>query len=130
LVEEKTMTKGTLSSVVLMLIVGLCISQAAGANLTIPIAGRVTVELLSSQADFSDTLSVFSPVVSVAISGCKLEPAVGLVGVPLLSEKTSQHGCRVELDADPATPGIQGFPAGTTFEFRLCAQSNGLSIRF
>ena len=42
----------------------------------------------------------------------------------LLSEKTSQRGCRVELDADPGTPGIQPFAANTTFEFRLCAQTD------
>jgi hypothetical protein len=38
--------------------------------------------------------------------------------------KTSQHGCRVDLDADPSTPGIQPFPAGATIRFSMCAQTN------
>jgi hypothetical protein len=100
------------------------VSPARGANLTLTTGGRVTVELLFSDAAFRNTLSVASPSVAAAITGCKLEPADGLSGVRILSEKASQRGCRVELDADPATPGIQGFAVGATFEFRLCAQTD------
>jgi hypothetical protein len=106
---------------ILVVVVGTILTATA-ANLTIPAAGRVTVELVSSDADFSNTLAVFTPNVATSISGCKLEPATGLTGVPVLSEKISQRGCRVDLDFDPATAGIQGFPANTTFEFRFCAQ--------
>ena len=104
--------------------IGAWAIDARASNLTIPTAGRVTVELVSSDADFHNTLAVFSPTVGVAITGCKLEPAGGLTGVRLLSEKTSQRGCRVDLDADPGTAGIQGFAANTTFEFRFCAQTD------
>jgi uncharacterized repeat protein (TIGR01451 family) len=97
---------------------------AQAANLTIGAAGRVSIELVGSDAAFRNTLSVASPTVAIAVSGCKLEPALGITGTQVLSEKTSQRGCRVDLDSDPATPGIQGFAAGTTFEFRMCAQTN------
>jgi hypothetical protein len=100
------------------------VTPASAADLMIPIAGRVTIELITSDAAFSNTLSVISPTVGIAASGCNLEPAVGLTGVLVLSEKISQHGCRVDLDADPATAGIQGFAANTTFEFGMCAQEN------
>ncbi|HLQ45995.1 MAG TPA: DUF4114 domain-containing protein, partial [Planctomycetaceae bacterium] len=66
-----------------------------------------------------------SPSTAVAVSGCTLEPAGGLTGTLILSEKSSQRGCRVVLDSDPNTLGIQGFAAGTTFEFHMCAQLNG-----
>ncbi len=100
----------------------LSFTPVRAANLTIQLAGRVTIELITSDADFSNTLSVISPTASIAATGCKLEPAVGLTGLFVLSEKLSQHGCRVDLDRDPATAGIQGFGANTTFEFRMCAQ--------
>src|SRR5712691_2248651 len=83
---------------------------AAAANLTIGASGRVTIELVGSDALFHNTLSIVSPTTAVAVSGCTLEPAVGLTGTLLLSEKSSQRGCRVVLDSDPNTPGIQPFP--------------------
>lgn len=118
------MKKSAIGYVVFVLSIGLITTQVIAANLTLPTGGRVTIELLTSDAVFSNTLSVASLNVSVAITGCQLEPAGGLTGVPIVSEKRSQHGCRVDLDADPATPGIQGFNAGTSLEFRLCAQTN------
>ena len=114
-----------LKRLVLPLFVCLLVCAAAGAaNLTIGAGGRVTIELVGADAAFRNTLSIVSPTVAVAVSGCKLEPALGLPGVQVLSEKTSQHGCRVELDSDPGTPGIQGFAAGTTFEFKMCAKTS------
>ena len=99
--------------------------QAQATDLTGTAAGRLTVELLTSDAQFHNTLSLVTPTASVALTGCKLEPATGLTGVPLLSEKTSQHGCRVEVDSDPSTAGIiEGFSAGTTFRFGMCAQED------
>jgi len=98
-------------------------SSLFGADLTVPADGRVTVEFLSSSTGFRDTLSVTSPSIGVATNGCRLEPAGGLGGIHLLSEKPSQHGCRVELDADPATPGIQPFPAGSVLRFGFCGQA-------
>ncbi len=97
---------------------------AAATNLVLGASGRVTIELVGSDAAFHNTLSIMSPTAAVAFSGCRLEPAVGLTGTQVLSEKSSQRGCRVDLDSDPVTPGIQGFAAGTTFEFRMCAQIN------
>jgi hypothetical protein len=96
---------------------------AAAANLTLTVGGRVSVELLFSDAQFHNTLSVVSPGVTTT-SGCALEPATGLTGVPVLSEKVSQRGCRVELDSDAGTAGIQPFAAGTTFTFGFCAQTD------
>ncbi len=113
---------GTL--VLLVLVLSLLASPAAAANLVIPGAGRVSIELITSEASFSNTLSVISPNVGVAASGCNLQPAVGLGGVHVVSEKSSQHGCRVDLDSDTTTDGIQGFAAGTTFEFGMCAQTD------
>jgi len=120
----KTMKKGFIASILLFLVVGLGILPALAANLTIANGGRVTIELISSDADFRNTLSVISPAVAIATTGCKLEPAVGLGGLHVVSEKLSQRGCRVDLDADPGTPGIQGFAAGTIFEFGMCAQTD------
>lgn len=45
-----------------------------------------------------------------------------------MSERNSQHGCRVELDADPATPGIQPFPAGTVLRFAMCSRVSPISV--
>ncbi len=102
----------------------LCAGLAPGTDLTIGPGGRVAVELIGSEAAFRNTMSVTSPAVAVALTGCKLEPAGGLTGVHLVSEKLSQRGCRVELDADPGTAGIQAFAAGTTFRFGFCAQTD------
>ncbi len=76
------------------------VQQALAANVTLPSGGRVTVELITSEAQFRNTLSVASPGVAVALTGCKLEPAGGLAGTHILSENNSQRGCRVELDSD------------------------------
>ncbi|HMC22238.1 MAG TPA: DUF4114 domain-containing protein, partial [Thermoanaerobaculia bacterium] len=116
------MLKRLVSILFLVILAG---GAAQATNLTIGAAGRVTFELVGSDAAFRNTLSIASPLtLAIVSSGCKLEPAVGLGGTQILSEKTSQRGCRVELDSDPATPGIQGFPAGATFELRMCAQLN------
>jgi uncharacterized repeat protein (TIGR01451 family) len=98
---------------------------AGATDLTLPSEGRVVVELIGSEAAFRNTLAVTSPAVAVAITGCGLEPSNGLPGVKILSEKNSQRGCRVELDADPATDGIQPFAAGTVMRFGFCAQTDG-----
>jgi uncharacterized repeat protein (TIGR01451 family) len=97
---------------------------ATAADLVLPSGGRVAIELFTSDASFHNTLALVSPSATPVITGCRLEPADGLPGLHLLSEKISQHGCRVELDADPVAPGIQGFAAGTTLRFALCAQAN------
>ncbi len=103
----------------------LCVAaaQVSAVNLNLPVGGKVSVELISSDAAFSDTLSLASPSASVAFSGCKVD-GTAFAGVKLMSEKQSQHGCRVELDADPATAGIQPFPAGALLQFNLCAQED------
>jgi hypothetical protein len=97
-------------------------SQLFGANLTLPTGGRVTIELITSDAAFSNTLSLESPNAGIVLTGCEIEPSTGLLGLKLLSEKISQRGCRVELDADPTVAGIQPFAIGDTLEFNFCAQ--------
>ena len=119
------MPRGLLCLAILLAQLGLLTHPAHAAtdsNITIPAGGRVTVELEFSESVWSNTLSITSPNVAVALTGCTLQPAEGLGGVHILSEKLSQRGCRAELDADPDTPGIQGFAANTTLEFGFCAQ--------
>lgn len=63
--------------------------------------------------------------VGVATSGCTQIEANDLTGVePLVSGKRARAGCRVTLDADRSTDAIDPFPAGTTFSFVMCAQTN------
>lgn len=99
-------------------------SVASAADLTLTQGGRVSLELISADAAFRNTLAIASPAIAVAARGCQLEPSVGLTGTPIMSEKTSQRGCRVELDSDPATAGVQGFVAGASFRFNFCAQTD------
>ncbi len=98
-------------------------TQAWGADLTLPTGGKVTIDLVSSDAAFSNTLSLASPGAVIAGSGCQID-ATSFAGLKLVSEKQSQHGCRVILDADSSTPGIQGFAANTVLQFNLCAQED------
>lgn len=98
--------------------------RAAATDLTLTTGGRVSIELISSEAAFRNTLAVSAPGTAVAITGCQLEPAIGLLGTHVVSEKVSQRGCRVTLDSDPGTAGIQPFAAGTVFEFSFCAQTD------
>jgi uncharacterized repeat protein (TIGR01451 family) len=109
----------------LVLALGGLTGPALATDLTLPSGGRVVIELIGSDAAFRNTLSVTSPAVAVALTGCGLEPSDGLGGVKILSEKNSQRGCRVELDADPATDGIQPFASGTVLRFGFCAQTDG-----
>ncbi len=115
----------TTARIALGLFVGLYPWTAAGEDLTIPGGGKISIELLSSNAAFRNTLSVVQPSgAAIAFTGCQLEAAVGLGGIHALSEKLSQHGCRVTLDADGSTAGVQGFPANTTLRFGMCAQTD------
>ncbi len=99
-------------------------SAAAAVDLTLGTGGRVSVEVINADATFRNTLSITNPNTAIVSTGCNLEPASGLAGLHLLSEKTSQHGCRVELDADSTTAGTQPFAAGATLNFRMCAQTD------
>lgn len=106
----------------LALMTSFVAGRARATDLTLPVGGIVTVELVGSDAAFHNTLSLVSPAASVFSRGCTLEPSIGLGGLVLLSEKTSQRGCRVTLDANPGMPGLQPFPAGTVLRFNMCAQ--------
>lgn len=111
-------------SLCLAAFVVLSAGGAGATDLTLTTGGRVSIELISSEAAFRNTLAVGAPAIGIAARGCLLEPATGLIGTPVLSEKTSQRGCRVELDADAATAGIQPFASGTVFDLRFCAQTD------
>jgi hypothetical protein len=93
-------------------------------DLTLTQSGRVSIELITSIADFRNTLSIVSPGISIVSTGCRLEPAGGLTGTAILSEKLSQRGCRVDLDSNPGAAGIQPFAAGTVLSFGMCAQTD------
>ena len=55
----------------------IAVGPAFAADLVLTTGGRVSVELLYAEAAFSNTMSITSPSVAVAITGCKLEPASG-----------------------------------------------------
>jgi uncharacterized repeat protein (TIGR01451 family) len=121
--RKKYLRLMALSIVSLLLI--LPFHTAGATDQTLTVGGRVSIELISSDAFFHNTLSLVSPAgATIATNGCQLEPSPGLPGLKLMSEKPSQHGCRVELDADSATAGIQPFAAGTVLRFALYAHQN------
>ncbi|HKN84366.1 MAG TPA: DUF4114 domain-containing protein [Pyrinomonadaceae bacterium] len=110
---------------VIMLSFSLYEAKVHAADLTLTVGGKVSIELVSSDAAFSNTLSVVSPTgIAIATIGCQIEASPELTGLKIVSEKQSQHGCRVDLDSNPAVAGIQPFPAGTTFRFNMCSQSD------
>ena len=55
-------------------------ATAFGADLTLTQGGRVSIELITSDAAFRNTMSVTSPSVGIAARGCQLEPSNGLPG--------------------------------------------------
>jgi len=74
------------------------------------------------QTDRFNTVSIISPVVRVAESGCEVFSAPGLPGVIVMSNASNESpGCEVRLDSNPDTPEVDPFPAGTTFEFAMMA---------
>lgn len=104
----------------------LCNTPVFGGNLVLPTGGRVAVELVTSYADYHNTLSLVSPNAAIVLSGCEVE-AINALPLELLSEKTSQHGCRVELDADPVAAGIQPFAAN--YEMLINSRRQSCAIR-
>ena len=96
---------------------------ASPTGLTLPVGGEVVVEFIGGSASELATLSLVSPAVEVPQSGCEWQTFSNLPFRPLLDNQDTQAGCRVILDADAATPGIQGFTAGTVLDFRLCVQN-------
>src|SRR5689334_22291027 len=111
----------------ILLSLALLSANANASDLTLTAGGKVSIELVSSDASFSNTLSIVSPTgIALATNpaGCQVEASPELTGLKIVSEKQSQHGCRVDLDADPGTPGIQPFAAGTVFRFNMCSQED------
>ena len=109
----------------LALILGFLSASAFALDVVVPATGRVTIEYVGADSAFIDTLSLFvapPQQVAVAFNGCALGSAPGLTGALLLSGGVSRPGCRAELDSDPVTPGIQGFPAGTVLHLQFCAK--------
>jgi len=107
----------------LVFVLGASIAHAS--DFVMPKGGKLTIELLGSDAAFSNTLSLIPPPGApwaIAVTGCNPETADQLTGLKLVSEKAAVRGCRAVLDADVNTPGIQPFPAGTTLHFNMCAK--------
>src|SRR5262245_40796359 len=127
-------------------LLAMAVLPLRGGDLTLPIGGRVWIELRFAGADFSNTMSLVGPpgagiavarrsdpnnlgsTITVPVNGCTIVPgtSTGLPGIPLISEKISQRGCRVQLDANTATPEIDPFPAGTVLRFAMCAIADTL----
>ena len=59
---------------------GLYRTPACGDSLVLPTSGRVIVELLTSYADYHNTLSLVSPNAAIVLSGCQVE---GINALPL-----------------------------------------------
>ncbi len=119
-------TRRLVTNAWLGLVVGALSASAFAVDLVVPATGRVTIELLNSESVFTNTLTVSAntpqqPV--VALNGCSVASVAGLSGVPIVSGLLSRPGCRIELDSDPLTPGIQGFAAGTVLHFTICSQA-------
>ena len=116
--------------------------RAFGADLVLSLSGRVTVEFVSSSADFSNTLLV-NPNTSVSIAQVwedLIEPKTattcnaggqieGVSGLRLSNAKKSEPGCKVDLDHSVAPTLNKGqtivnsFLPNTRFEFVLCVQA-------
>jgi uncharacterized repeat protein (TIGR01451 family) len=123
--KNSRLARHAFSFLVLTLLWYMSIEQSLGSDLTLTAGGRVTIDLVSSDASFSNTLSLVSPAgARITTTGCQIEASPELPGLKLVSEKQSQHGCRLELDADAATPGIQPFAAGTVLRFNFCSQED------
>ena len=123
--RKLTLARAVTGLATLLILFYLSPAHANASDLTLTAGGKVSIELISSDAAFSNTMSVISPAgIAIVSSGCQLEASPELTGIKVVSEKQSQHGCRVTLDADAAVPGIQPFPAGTTFRFNMCSQEN------
>ena len=120
-----SLARGVTGFAILLFVFYLSPGHANAIDLTLTEGGKVSIELISSDAAFSNTMSIISPAGIVKVSsGCHLEDSPELTGIKVVSEKQSQHGCRVTLDANAAVAGIQPFLAGTTFRFNLCSQEN------
>jgi hypothetical protein len=110
------------------LVCGLPAARASASDLTLRRGGQVTLELVQASTSALNTLVLSSPRAAAVATGCPAEGAPGLQGLRLVTATQSQSdargGCRITLDASPEAPGIQPFPAGSVFRFRLCVQSD------
>lgn len=127
------MQKPKIAYLLLVVIVAVVHSSFVnGENLILPRGGKVVIELIFSEAGFSNTLTLVEPGAAIALvdgkeaKGCQIDDEVtGLPdGLHIGSEKISQRGCRVILDANPNISGIQPFDANTTFVFNMCSQTD------
>ena len=98
----------------------------SASDLTLRRGGQVTIELVEASTAALNTLLVSSPRAAAVATGCPAD-MVSVQGLRVVTATQSlsdaRGGCRVTLDASPETPGVQPFPAGSVFRFRLCTQS-------
>jgi uncharacterized repeat protein (TIGR01451 family) len=114
----------------------------SGADLTLTVGGKVSIELRFANADARNFMSLVAPAqagiaymqvpdpnnfpgtIALPLSGCRnnnLAVANALPGIALITEVLPQYGCRIQLDANRYTPDIDPFPAGTVLRFALCS---------
>jgi len=119
--------------------------RAFGADITMSLSGRVTVEFVSSSSEFSNTLLVIpnKPAIIANLwettttrEDIKERPATTCdseeilePGLRLFNAKKSKPGCKVDLDhpvphiVNRGQTIVNSFPPNTSFEFVLCVQA-------
>src|SRR5262245_48261902 len=141
--RKKTEVVGIYASVLAILFtVSLYDTRAFGADLILSLSGRVTVEFVSSSADFINTLlvipdkpariaQVWDDVIGpMTATTCNVGPIKGVSGIRLFTAKNSDRHCKVDLHhiavPDIVNTGqtiVNSFPPNTRFEFILCVQA-------
>ena len=90
--QTSPMGKGFLhiGFVLIILVASLSGTRAFGANLRLPIEGRVTIEFIGFDARDLNTLFVVSSVVSIAANSCAVDSGFEQVpGVPIVTGRVS-----------------------------------------
>lgn len=96
----------------------VCVSALV--SLQLPFAVRVVVELLTAPPTVQQAVITGAPPIAdgnIVASGCNRELKLQSAGTLLLNAKESQPGCRIILDAEPATKAVDAFPAAAMLTF-------------
>jgi len=81
--------QGVTAVAILLFVFYLFPDNANATDLTLTAGGKVSIELISSDAAFSNTMSIISPAGIVKVSsGCQLEASPELTGIKVVSENS------------------------------------------